>query len=171
MRYVRGRQNVEPGVGILWRTAGPVLSVRGVLRPARPVARGGDRTETKCHSLSAKACESAGVGPVVASLWFGGIGLTFAEEPPVAVLPDYPSVAEDRQRAAVELDRLAGLGKIHWYEEHSYPPDLRACSPHLVSEEGNVRVAHDWSSPMYPLNLVLTNPPVQYGAMDDFLQP
>ena len=108
--------------------------------------------------------------PEVASLWFEGIGLTFAAEPPVVVLPDYPSVAEDRQRAAVELDRLAGLGKIHWYEEGSRPPDLRVCPSHLIATEDKVRVAHDWSSALYTLNSVLSNPTVQCGTIDDFLQ-
>ena len=40
----------------------------------------------------------------------------------MAILPDFPSVVDDRQLAAVELDRLAALGKIRWYEEGSYPP-------------------------------------------------
>ena len=108
--------------------------------------------------------------PEVASLWFEGIGLTFTEGPPVVVLPDYPSVAEDRQRAAVELDRLAGLGKIHWYEGGSRPPDLRVCPSHLIAMDDEVRVAHDWSSALYTLNSVLSNPPVQCGATDDFMQ-
>ena len=78
---------------------------------------------------SARAWEPLGVDPGVARLWFNGISLTFTEEPPVVVLPDYPSVAEDRQRAAAELDRLAGLGRIYWYEGDSYPPDLRVRPP------------------------------------------
>ena len=48
--------------------------------------------------------------------------MTFTEEPRVAILPDFPSIVDDRQLAAVELDRLAALGKIRWYEEGSYPP-------------------------------------------------
>ena len=53
-----------------------------------------DRAATKGQSLSARARESLGVDPEVAHLWFNGINLTFTEEPPVVVLPDYPSVAE-----------------------------------------------------------------------------
>ena len=45
-------------------------------------------------------------------LRFDGVELSFTKEPPVAVLPDRPSVMEDRQRAAVELGRLAALGII-----------------------------------------------------------
>ena len=129
-----------------------------------------DRTGTKGQSLSAKACGAAGVDPEVAPLWFDGIALAFAEEPRVAVLPDYPSVVGDRQVAAVELDRLAGLGKIHCYEEGSRPPDLRVCPPHLIVKEDNVRAAHDWSNALYPLNSVLATPPVRYGTVNEFPQ-
>ena len=108
--------------------------------------------------------------PEVASIWFEGVGLTFAAEPPAAVLPGYLSVAEDRQRATVELDRLAGLRKIHWYEGGSRPPDLRVCPSNLIAMDDKVRVAHDWSSALYTLNSVLSNPPVQCGTMGDFLQ-
>ena len=73
----------------------------------------GDRAAVRGQSLPARTCEAAGVDPEVAPLWSDGISLTFAEAPPVVVLPDYPSVSEDRQRAASELDRLAGAGEIH----------------------------------------------------------
>ena len=82
----------------------------------------------------------------------------------MVVLPDYPSVSEDRQRAASELDRLAELGKIHWYENGSYPPDLRVCPSHLIVKGDKARVAHDWSRAAYPLDSALTNPPAQYGG-------
>ena len=131
---------------------------------------GEDRTATNGQPLSAKPRETVGVDPEVASIWFEGIGLTFAADPPAEVLPDYLSVAEDRQRAAVELDRLAGLRKIHWYEGGSRPPDLRVCPSHLIAMDDKVRVAHDWSSALYTLNSVLSNPPVQCVTMGDFLQ-
>ena len=102
------------------------------------------RTATKGQSLSARAREAAGVDPEVAPRWFDGITLTFAEEPRVVIPPDYPSVVDDRQLAAVELDRLAGMGKIHWYEEGSYPPDLLASPSHLIVKEDKVRAARDW---------------------------
>ena len=111
-----------------------------------------------------------GVGPEVASLWFNGIRLTFAGEPPAAVLPDYPSVAEDGQRAAAELDRLAGLGRIYGYRGGSCPPDLRVCPSHMIVKGDKARAAHDWSCAAYPLNSMLSNPPAQFGAMGDFLQ-
>ena len=56
----------------------------------------------------------------VMSLRFGGAELSFAENPPAVVLPDYPSVAGDRQSAAMELDRSAAMGEIHWYSEGSF---------------------------------------------------
>ena len=72
-----------------------------------------DRAATGGQSLSARAREEVGVDPEVAPLWFDRISLTFTEVPTVVALSDYPSVSEGRQRAASELDRLAGLGKIH----------------------------------------------------------
>ena len=102
--------------------------------------------------------------------WFEGVELPLTESPPVAALPDYPSVVEDRQKAAVELDRLAALGKIHWYEDGSYPPDLRVCPSHLIVKESKNRMVHDWSCAQYPLNAMLVNPPVEYGTMDGFLE-
>ena len=120
--------------------------------------------------MSARACEAVGVDPEVASLWFDGISLDFSEAPPVVVLSDYPSVAEDRQRAASELDRLAGLGETHWYGAGSYSPDVRVRPPHLVAKGDKARVAQGWSRAGFPLNSMLSNPPVQYGAMGDFLR-
>ena len=122
---------------------------------------GEGRAATMGQSLFAKACEMAGVNPEVAPLWFKGIELTLTEEPPVAVLPNYPSVMEDRQRAAVELERLAGLGGIHWREEGSHPPDLRARPSHLIAKGGRARAVHDWSRARCPVNSVLSNPPPQ----------
>ena len=104
------------------------------------------------------------------SLWFDGIELSATEEPPVAVLPDYPSAMEDRQRASVELGRLTSLGGIRWYPEGAYPPGLCVRPSHLTAEEDKVRAAQDWSDALYPLNSCLSNPPAQYGAMDDLLQ-
>ena len=75
------------------------------------------------------------------------------------------SVNEDRDVAAAELDRLALLGKIHWRDCGSYPPELRVCPPHLIVKEDKVRVVHDWSNYQYPLNSVLAN-----GAMGEFLE-
>ena len=81
-----------------------------------------DRASAMGQSLPVKGCEEARVESDVTSLLFDGIELPFPEKPPAAVLPDYPSVMEDRQRAAVELGRLAALGKIRWYREGSRPP-------------------------------------------------
>ena len=110
-----------------------------------------------------------GVRAEMLTQWFEGVELPLTECPPVVILPDYPSVVEDRQRAAVELDRLAALGKIHWYEEGSYPPDLRVCPSHLIVKGNKNRMVHDWSCAQYPLNALLVNRPVEYGAMDGFL--
>ena len=69
----------------------------------------------------------------------------------------------------MELDRLADLGKIHWYKDGSYPTDLRACPSHLIVKRDKNRMVHDWSCAQCPLNAMLANPPVEYGTMDDFL--
>ena len=83
--------------------------------------------------------------------WFNGVELPLIEPPPVVVLQDYPSVVEDRQTAAVELDRLADLGKIHWYNDGSHPPDLRVCPSHLIVKKDKNRMVRDWSCAQYPL--------------------
>ena len=80
-----------------------------------------DRTAARGLSLSEAGCRALGVRAEMMAQWFEGVELPLTEYPPVVILPDYPSVVGDRRRAAVELDRLAALGKIHWYEEGSYP--------------------------------------------------
>ena len=55
-------------------------------------------------SLSEAGRRSLGVRTEMVTQWFDGVELPFAEAPPAVILPDYPSVAEDRQKAAVELD-------------------------------------------------------------------
>ena len=77
------------------------------------------------------------MNPGVMSLRFEGIELSVAEEPPVVVLPDYPSFL---------AGRLAAMGKIHWYAAGSYPPDLRVCPSHLIVNGDRARVGHDWSN-------------------------
>ena len=72
--------------------------------------------------------------------------------------------------AASEPDRLASFGKIHWREEDSRPPDLCVCPSYLIAKPDKVGVVRHWSSWRYPLNSVLVNTPVMYGAMDEFLQ-
>ena len=56
-----------------------------------------DRTAAKGQSFSARVREKVGVDPEVAPLGFDGISLDFADVPPVAAPPDYPSVSADRQ--------------------------------------------------------------------------
>ena len=87
------------------------------------------------------------------------------------ILPDYPAADADRDVAAPDLDRLARLGKIHRYEEGSYPPDLRVRSSDLIVKTDNVRAARDWPTYQFPFNSALAGPPVEYGARDGFLGP
>ena len=60
-------------------------------------------------SLSEGGCRTLGFSAEMVTRRFNGVELPLAETPPVVILPDYPSASEDRQRAAVELDRLAAL--------------------------------------------------------------
>ena len=83
-----------PGPQDEWRIGEDLAAAHGL-----PLSEGGRRT--------------LGVRTEMATQWFNGVELPLTETPPVAILPDYPSVLEDRQRAAVELGRLATLGKIH----------------------------------------------------------
>ena len=121
-----------------------------------------DRTATMGQYLCAKGRDDAKLGPDVMPLWFEGIELSIAEEPPVVVFPDYPSALEDRFRAAAEWSRVAKMGQIHWYDAGSYPSDLRVCPSRLIVMRDKVRVAHDWSNALCPLNSVLDNRPVQF---------
>ena len=84
--------------------------------------------------------------------WFQGVKLAIAKRLSAAVLPDYPSANEYRDASASELDRLASLGKSHWYGDGSYPPDLCVYPPHLIVRSDKVRVVQDWSNYQYPLN-------------------
>ena len=128
-----------------------------------------DRAAAMGQALSAAFCERVSEDPVTRDNWFSGIQLSPIEDPPMAAPPGYPFAADDRERAAAELDRLASLGKIHWYVEGSSPPDLAVCPPHLTVKEGEFRAARDWSNAPYPLNAVFVIPPVQFGTMDEFL--
>ena len=126
----------------------------------------GDCAAAIGQTLSAKFRERVHVEPEVLDSWFNGIQLPCLEEPPV--LPDCPSVADDWERAAVELDCLASLGKTNWYAEGSYPPDLRVRPSHVIAKEDKVRVVRDWPAAAFSWNSVLVNPPAQYAAMGDF---
>ena len=114
----------------------------------------GGRTAAMGQPLSAKGHEAAEVDPDMLALWFGGIELSVTDGPPVVVLPDYPSVPEDRSRAVAELGRLAVMRKSRWRDVGSYPPDLRVCPPHLIVKEDKVRVGRDWSNVLYPHELL-----------------
>ena len=83
-----------------------------------------DKTATLGNSLQFEFRQEAGVSSMATERWFHGISLAFTSRPLPVVLPDYPSVNEDCEVAAAELDRLAPLGQIHWCDEVSYPPDL-----------------------------------------------
>ena len=99
-----------------------------------------------------------------------GINLDLRFAPPVIALQDYPSVREQPKVAAAELDRLASLGGIHWYEKDCAPPDLRVCPSQLIAKGDKVRAARDWSNRKYGLNGALLNPPVKNGDMGAFLR-
>ena len=86
------------------------LRLKGLPGPRDRWREGGGCTAARGLSVSERECRELGVDANMASQWFGGVELPLAEVPPVVTLQDYPSASEGRQRAAAELDRLAGLG-------------------------------------------------------------
>ena len=122
-----------------------------------------DRTATIGQSPSAEGREAAKVDPEVLAFWFEGIELPVAGEPPVAILPDCPSVLEYRFRAAAESGRSAAMGKIHWRDVGSYIPELRVCPSHVIVKKDKVQVVRDWSNALYPLNSCLVTRQVSTG--------
>ena len=58
---------------------------------------------------------------------------------------DYPRLTVNYDRAAEEVDRSTGIGKIHWYADSDVPPDLDICPSNLIVRSDRLRVVHDWS--------------------------
>ena len=110
------------------------------------------RSATRGRTLSAWYCARALGDRGMCDRWFCGIQLERAEDPSIVVLPGVPSVLAEREEAGMELDRLAALGKIRWDSEGSRPPDLRACSSHMIAKADKVRVVRDWPNVLFPLN-------------------
>ena len=163
---VRGSHMWDPESDFEGEKLAQYQRLEGALGPQDRRRKGEDYAAIRGLSLSEKGCRELGVGSDMFPRWFEGVELPLTEVPPVVARQDYPSVLEDRQREAEELDRLADLGKIHWYEEGAHPPDLRVCPPHLIAEEEKNRMVHGWSRAQFPLNSLLVNPPAQIGAMD-----
>lgn len=127
-----------------------------------------DFATARGNSLSLSVAAEVGVCDRFLQTWFRGISFDSSHAPPVARVENYSSVLQDPDTAGKEMDRLTGLGKIHWYH-HGAPPDLRVCPSKLIIKPDKVRLVHDWSCANYPLNSLLPNPPVNYGTMDSFL--
>ena len=104
---------------------------------------GEDGTAPRGNLLRRDFCRSADTGSAAMESWFQGITLEFTTPMTPIVLSDYPAVHADREVAASELDRLASLGEIHWYEKDSYPPDLCVCPSHLIAESDKVGEVRD----------------------------
>ena len=66
-----------------------------------------DSSATLGQTLSLRFCEKAPEDQAMLDVWFGGAQLICPENPPSAVLADYPSVHVGREKAGKELDRLA----------------------------------------------------------------
>ena len=87
------------------------------------------------NSLRIRTCINAGVGERFLKLWPRGIELGLSGEPLRVSMAEYPSVRDQPEVAATELDRLSAMGKIHWYHQGCHPPDLRVC-PSVDRETG-----------------------------------
>ena len=61
-----------------------------------------DSSATLGQTLSSKFCEKVLEDQTMLDVWFGGAQLICAENPPSAVLPDYPSVHVGREKAREE---------------------------------------------------------------------
>ena len=102
--------------------------------------------------------------------WFRGIRLEFRSASPGVVLQDCPSVQNEPDVTAAELDRLPSVGKIRWREKDGAPADLGVSPPQLVAKGGKVRVVRDWPNYQFCLNEAPGNLPVNYGDKNEFLQ-
>ena len=100
--------------------------------------------------------------------WSEGVVLEGAQEATPFFLDDYPAYKQNADIAASELDRLTGRQKIFWYPEGVAPADLSVCPGNLVLNSSRPRVVQDWTKA--GLNTHLTNPGVNYGTMDSFLE-
>ena len=78
-------------------------------------------------------------------------------------IPDYPSVREQPQLAALEIYRLTEEGRIFWYEDE-VPTDLDICPSTLIVKMERSRLVHDWTRA--GLNEFLVNPPTAYDTID-----
>ena len=74
-----------------------------------------DQTAAAGNSMDFRFCRKLEVGYMAMDCRPQGIRLAFASQPSPAVLPDYPSVLEDRVVAASELGRIAPLAEIHFF--------------------------------------------------------
>ena len=166
---LRPGQNLAPERPLNEETRLRLCSVQNAPGPRDRWRKAEDVTAATGNSLSPTACRGAGVEDRFLKLWFRGIELEARTMPDRVQIDDYPSVRQQAEVAGEELDRLTALGKIHWYQLDSPPPDLRVCPSQLIVKPDKVRLVHDWSNPQYRLNSLLSNPPVAYGSMDSFL--
>ena len=103
-----------------------------------------DRAAALGYTLSVEACVKAGFEESILDRdWFRGINLDFRPASPAIASQAYLSVINQPEVAAAELDRLASLGGVRWFEKGCAPPDLRVCPSRLIARGGKVRVVRD----------------------------
>lgn len=130
-----------------------------------------DRAACVGNTLPPQDCAELGVKTWCLEWRFEGIELETTESPRLAVLGDYPSVTENPEVAASEVDRPSGLSEITWYPAGHAPPDLRVCPLQLIGKPGKVRMVHDWSNPSDGPSGALSNPGVGRGPWGDGRSP
>ena len=132
-----------------------------------PVRALEDAAMRRGNTLNVAHCLRMGVDPDIVKLWTDGVLLEGHEHAPVQVMEDYPSVRDDPETAARELDRLTSEGKIYWYSEGTAPSDLHIAPTTLIVKQERSRLGHDWTRS--GLNEHLVVPSTTFQTMDDFI--
>ena len=108
------------------------------------------------NSMSFHACSRLGVAPEFINEWLNGVRLSGTEGMIPFFFDDYPSLKQNADIAAAELDRLTSRQKIFWYPPGTAPANLSVCPGNLILKGARARVVQDWTRA--GLNQRLTSP-------------
>ena len=120
------------------------------------------------NSISYHACVRLGVAPQFIDEWLNGVRLAGAEGMAPFHFDDYPTLKDNAEIAAKELDRLTLRQKIFWYPPGTAPTNLSVCPGNLILKGSRARVVQNWARA--GLNQRFVIPEVNYGTMDSFLK-
>ena len=97
-----------------------------------------DEAMRRGNTLNCEPCLRMGIDPAIVQLWADGVRLEGHEHAPIHVMEDYPSVRNDPETAARELDRLTTAEKIFWYAPGEVPHDLHIAPTTLVESKSGL---------------------------------